>query len=313
MTFADIGAAVIGTGFIGTVHVEALRRIGVAGPRRARQHAGTRCRTGARARRRAAPTPSLDDLLADPGGRRRPRHLAERPPRAAGEGDPRRRQARRLREAAGDDRGRVGASSSSWRRPAGLRQRGQLQHPLLPAQPARPRAWSRAGDLGDVRLVTGRYFQDWLLHDTDWNWRLEPDKGGALRAVGDIGSHWLDLTTFMTGQRVVVGDGRPGDVRRHAPRAARGRSRRSRPSAPPTPSRRDDGHRGRRDDPAPLRQRRPRRRWPSRQISAGRKNSLQWEIDGSERRRRLGLRERRTSCGSATATGRTRSCSATRR
>ncbi len=51
--------------------------------------------------------------------------------------------------------------------------------------------------------MTGRYFQDWLLHETDWNWRLEPDKGGALRAVGDIGSHWLDLMTFITGQPVV--------------------------------------------------------------------------------------------------------------
>ena len=60
----------------------------------------------------------------------------------------------------------------------------------------------RDGGVGDVRLVTGRYFQDWLLYDTDWNWRLEPERGGALRAVGDIGSHWLDLTTFLTGQRV---------------------------------------------------------------------------------------------------------------
>ena len=46
----------------------------------------------------------------------------------------------------------------------------------------------RDGGVGDVRLVTGRYFQDWLLYDTDWNWRLEPERGGALRAVGDIGS-----------------------------------------------------------------------------------------------------------------------------
>ena len=58
------------------------------------------------------------------------------------------------------------------------------------------------GGLGDVRLVTGRYFQDWLLLDSDWNWRLQPDRGGALRAVGDIGSHWLDLMTFVTGQHV---------------------------------------------------------------------------------------------------------------
>ncbi|HEY6693410.1 MAG TPA: Gfo/Idh/MocA family oxidoreductase [Solirubrobacteraceae bacterium] len=59
-----------------------------------------------------------------------------------------------------------------------------------------------AGELGEVRLVTGRYFQDWLLLDSDWNWRLQPDRGGALRAVGDIGSHWLDLMTFVTGQHV---------------------------------------------------------------------------------------------------------------
>ena len=81
-------------------------------------------------------------------------------------------------------------------------ERRQLQHSLLPAEPARRRSSSRDGGLGEVRLVTGRYFQDWLLLDTDWNWRLEPDRGGALRAVGDIGSHWLDLVAFITGQRI---------------------------------------------------------------------------------------------------------------
>ena len=50
--------------------------------------------------------------------------------------------------------------------------------------------------------MTGHYFQDWLLLETDWNWRLEPGLGGALRAVGDIGSHWLDLVTFITGLRI---------------------------------------------------------------------------------------------------------------
>ncbi|MFN8630111.1 MAG: Gfo/Idh/MocA family oxidoreductase [Chloroflexota bacterium] len=59
-----------------------------------------------------------------------------------------------------------------------------------------------AGEIGQVRYVTGRYFQDWLLYDTDWNWRLESDQGGALRAVGDIGSHWLDLAGFLTGLHV---------------------------------------------------------------------------------------------------------------
>jgi predicted dehydrogenase len=59
-----------------------------------------------------------------------------------------------------------------------------------------------SGTIGDVRLVSGHYFQDWLLLETDWNWRLEPNLGGSLRAVGDIGSHWLDLAAFMTGLRI---------------------------------------------------------------------------------------------------------------
>jgi len=59
-----------------------------------------------------------------------------------------------------------------------------------------------ARELGEIRLVSGHYLQDWLLLETDWNWRLEPDLGGELRAVADIGSHWLDLTTFLTGRRI---------------------------------------------------------------------------------------------------------------
>jgi predicted dehydrogenase len=58
------------------------------------------------------------------------------------------------------------------------------------------------GSVGTVRLVTGNYLQDWLAKDTDWNWRLDPSLGGPLRAVGDIGSHWLDLVSFVSGQRV---------------------------------------------------------------------------------------------------------------
>ncbi|HEY6693411.1 MAG TPA: Gfo/Idh/MocA family oxidoreductase [Solirubrobacteraceae bacterium] len=60
----------------------------------------------------------------------------------------------------------------------------------------------RAGDIGDVRLISGGYLQDWLLWDTDWNWRLDPAQGGALRAVGDIGSHWLDHVQYVTGRHV---------------------------------------------------------------------------------------------------------------
>lgn len=58
-----------------------------------------------------------------------------------------------------------------------------------------------AGDLGDVRFIHGHFHQDWLAKETDWNWRLEADQGGALRSVGDIGTHWIDLTNFITGLR----------------------------------------------------------------------------------------------------------------
>jgi predicted dehydrogenase len=54
------------------------------------------------------------------------------------------------------------------------------------------------GDLGSIHMIHGGYWQDWLLLDTDYNWRVEAEQGGALRALGDIGSHWLDLAQFLT-------------------------------------------------------------------------------------------------------------------
>jgi predicted dehydrogenase len=65
------------------------------------------------------------------------------------------------------------------------------------------RARIAAGQLGNVYHVTGSYVQDWLLHDTDFNWRVLAGEGGALRAVADIGTHWLDLVTSITGLNVV--------------------------------------------------------------------------------------------------------------
>jgi predicted dehydrogenase len=136
-----------------------------------------------------------------------------------------------------------------------------------------------AGDLGDVRFVTGHYFQDWLLLESDWNWRLEPDKGGALRAVGDIGSHWLDLATFLTGQPIVavMADMATFIPVREQPRGPvetfsteRSRDTISREMGTEDVAsillRFANGARG---------------AVSVSQISAGRKNSLQWEIDGS--------------------------------
>lgn len=60
----------------------------------------------------------------------------------------------------------------------------------------------RSGELGEVLLIQGSYLQDWLLFPTDWNWRLEPEKGGILRTVRDIGTHWLDMMRFVTGLEI---------------------------------------------------------------------------------------------------------------
>jgi predicted dehydrogenase len=61
----------------------------------------------------------------------------------------------------------------------------------------------KAGRLGDsIYIIQGSYLQDWLLYDTDWNWRLEPELGGSIRAIGDIGSHWIDLLSFITGLKI---------------------------------------------------------------------------------------------------------------
>ncbi len=64
------------------------------------------------------------------------------------------------------------------------------------------RAMIKAGDLGNVFHIKGSYVQDWLMYPTDFNWRVLAEDGGDLRAIGDIGTHWLDLVTFISGLEV---------------------------------------------------------------------------------------------------------------
>ena len=58
------------------------------------------------------------------------------------------------------------------------------------------------GELGEIYAVHGSYLQDWLFYDTDYNWRLEPEYSGESRAIADIGSHWLDLIEYLTGGKI---------------------------------------------------------------------------------------------------------------
>ena len=80
------------------------------------------------------------------------------------------------------------------------------------------------GRAGRPHLIRGAYLQDWLLEETDWNWRLQSERSGASRALGDIGSHWIDLVQHVTGRRshasmpasaacTTSGGGPAGDVR----------------------------------------------------------------------------------------------------
>jgi predicted dehydrogenase len=64
------------------------------------------------------------------------------------------------------------------------------------------RAMMRAGEFGEPHFVHGAYLQDWLLNPTDFSWRLEPQKGGKSSAIGDIGSHWCDLVQHVIDRRI---------------------------------------------------------------------------------------------------------------
>jgi predicted dehydrogenase len=64
------------------------------------------------------------------------------------------------------------------------------------------RRMREAGELGEILVVQGTYSQDWLLYDTDWNWRIDAKEGGRLRSMADIGTHWCDMIEHVTGLRI---------------------------------------------------------------------------------------------------------------
>lgn len=59
------------------------------------------------------------------------------------------------------------------------------------------------GELGEIFYVHGNYLQDWLYYSTDYNWRLESDLSGNSRAVADIGTHWCDLVQFISSKKII--------------------------------------------------------------------------------------------------------------
>lgn len=202
----NIGVAVVGTGFMGWVHVETLRRVGV----QVVGICGSSAEKSVAAQQRLGlqrAFANLDEVLADeqvdsvhictPNGlhfdmARRAlaagKHVMCEKPLATTPAE----SAELVRLAAGAKSQAAAVNYNIRYYPLCLEARQRVQ----------------SGELGAVFHVTGSYVQDWLALPTDYNWRVLAEAGGPLRAVADIGTHWLDLIHFITGLQVeaVCGD-----------------------------------------------------------------------------------------------------------
>ncbi|WP_374391154.1 Gfo/Idh/MocA family protein [Tabrizicola sp.] len=198
---SQIGAAVIGTGFIGSVHLSTLRRlgipiVGVLGS------SASRGAERAKALGVAKAYGSLEDLLADKAVQ--VVHVTS--PNVAHYG-----QVKAILAAGKHvicEKPLAMTSAQSAEMVAMARASGKVAAVCYNTRfyPLNQHAHGmmKAGELGDLRLITGHFHQDWLAKETDWNWRLEAEEGGPLRSVSDIGTHWVDLTNFITGQKPVA-------------------------------------------------------------------------------------------------------------
>ena len=194
-----LSAVVVGTGFIGPVHVEGLRRAGV---HVAGIVGSSPDKSQLAAEQLGLPRgyATLDDVLADPAVDsvhlatpnrlhfaqaaavlRAGKHVLCEKPLAMTSSE----TAELVRIAAESARAAVVAYNIRF-------------YPLCHEAAARV----ADGSLGNVLHITGSYVQDWLLYDSDFNWRVLAEDGGNLRAVADIGTHWLDLVQFIVGRKV---------------------------------------------------------------------------------------------------------------
>jgi predicted dehydrogenase len=142
------------------------------------------------------------------------------------------------------------------------------------------RALIEAGELGALHAVHGSYLQDWALLETDYGWRMDSSIGGATRVVADIGSHWMDLAQHVGGSRIVAVMADLGTIhqtRMRPERAAVTFERGAGPAGPATPVEVDT------EDFASVLVRfenGARGSYTVSQVSGGRKNRLSLELDG---------------------------------
>ena len=192
-------AAVVGLGFVGRAHVESLRRLGI--PIRGALGSSTETTVAAcKSLNLERAYASLDELAADAtvdvvhlctpnylhfdqAGRllRAGKHVLCEKPLTMDSAES------ELLVALARETGKVGGVAYNLR-----------YYPLC----QEARALVEKGAIGQPKLAHGSFLQDWLLYPNDWNWRLDPKLGGQLRAVSDIGTHWLDLVTWITGRKV---------------------------------------------------------------------------------------------------------------
>jgi predicted dehydrogenase len=194
-----LAAAVVGLGFVGKAHVEALRRVGIP-VLGALGSSGERTVAACKALGLERAYGSLDELAGDAAVSvvhlctpnhlhfegasrllRAGKHVLCEKPLALDS-----RESEMLVKLAREAK-RVGGVAYNLR-----------YYPLC----QEARALLQKGAVGQPCMVHGSFLQDWLLYPTDWNWRLDPKLGGQLRSVSDIGTHWLDLMTWITGRKV---------------------------------------------------------------------------------------------------------------
>jgi predicted dehydrogenase len=195
----NLRAAVIGAGFVGRAHIEALRRLaipiqGVLGSSPSRTAEACRALGIARAYQLMADLASDDSV--DVVHVCTPNHLhfpqTEAALRAGKHVMCEKPLAMNTQETAAlvglaRERERVGAVTYNLR-----------YYPLC----QEAHALVKQGAIGEPRIAHGTYLQDWLFYPHDWNWRLDPALGGRMRAVADIGTHWLDLVAWITGRKL---------------------------------------------------------------------------------------------------------------
>ncbi len=195
-----IAAGIIGTGFIGPAHVEAARRLGnieILAVAEANEELAQQ-----KAAEMSIPRSygNYQDLLADPDiqvvHNCTPNHLhfaVNRDILAAGKHviseKPLAMNTTESKEllSLAESSGLIHAVDFNYR-----------FYPLI----QHAREMVRTGEVGDVFVIHGSYLQDWLYLPTDWNWRLVPELSGDSRAVADVGSHWCDLMQFISGQSI---------------------------------------------------------------------------------------------------------------